>query len=172
MPLPSPALSPSPSTSPSPSWPSAPDRICTHMHKMDMKLAADSAEKTESEICSPWDSIVYLASRIWGCNGQHHDMEASWHLVVVEVLWIRFRLPCRLTSWFHPTYTVCHMPHTTDYMPPAPRCLPYTTSLPPPRGSNAASLWNEHAGVYVGAIVMWDWKCLHSWECTGECRAK
>jgi hypothetical protein len=68
---------PSPSPSPSPSPPSAPDRMRTHTPKIDGKLAADSAEKTEWEICFHPDPIVYLSCRIRGCNCQHYDLQAS-----------------------------------------------------------------------------------------------
>jgi len=41
-------------------------------------------------------------------------------------------------------HTTCHPPNTTHHMPPASR-------LPVPGVCNSASLWIEHAGVYMGA---------------------
>jgi hypothetical protein len=72
----SPSLSsPSPSP-PSPSSPSAPDRMHTHTPTIDGKRAADFAGKSESEIGSPQDPILYHSCGIYGYNCQHHDREA------------------------------------------------------------------------------------------------
>jgi len=93
----------------------------THTPKIDGQLAADSAEITESEICSPQDPIVYHSCRFYGCNCQHHDLEASWDLLMVATLMIRFRLPYRQRWWFRPTYAACHTPHATCRTLPAAR---------------------------------------------------
>jgi len=63
---PSPIPSPSPFRSPLPSRssPSARDRMRTHTPTIDAKRAADSSGKSELEICSPQDPIVYLSCRI------------------------------------------------------------------------------------------------------------
>jgi hypothetical protein len=57
--------------------PSATDLMRTHTPTIGGKRAADSAGKSELEICSPQDPIVYLSCRIYGCNCQYHDYEAS-----------------------------------------------------------------------------------------------
>jgi len=74
----------------------------THTPTIGGKQAVDSTGKSESEICSPQDPIVYLSCRISGCNCQHHGHEASWDLVSVGALKIRCRLWYQPTSWFRP----------------------------------------------------------------------
>ena len=120
-PLPSPSLSsastPSPS-SPSPSSPSAPAKMCIHTPTTRGKQAAYSAGKSELEICSPQDPIVYHSYWILGCNCQRHGREASCDFVTVGVITIRLRLLYRPTSWFRPP-TTPYRPPATCHTPPA-----------------------------------------------------
>jgi len=135
----------------------------THTPTNGGKRAADSAWKSQSEICSPQVPILYLSCRIYGCICPHHDHEASWDLVAVGTLKIRFRLWYRPTSWFWPPYATRHLPPTTRHSLPASWCLaPATQQV---SGSSTQEHTWEH-------IVKWDWECLASWECTWERRAK
>jgi len=110
----------------------------THTPTIGRKRAVDSTGKSESEICSPQDPIVYLSCRISGCNCQHHDREASWDLVAVAALKIRSRLWYRPTSWFRPPATrypppaTWHTPPTKHCSPPTKHCSPHATCLTPP----------------------------------------
>ena len=146
---------------PLPSSPSAPDRMRTHTPTIGGKRAADPTGKSESEICSPQDLIVYPFCRIQGCNCQHHDHEASWDLIVVAALKIRLRLWYQPMSWYRP-------PNTTNHPPPATRHPPPATCLPVPGACHSASLWIEHLEHTWEHIVKWDWECLAFWECTWE----
>ena len=121
--------------------------MCTHTPTIGGNKAADSTGKSESEICSPQDPIVYLSCRIYSRNCQHHDREASWDLVAVGTLKIRFKLWYRPTSWFRPPYAASHPPPATRHPPPASR-------LPVPGACSSASLCTEHTGAYMGAYSL------------------
>jgi len=95
------------------------------MPTLGRKQAVDSAGKSESEICSPQDPIAYLSCRISGCNFQLHDREASWDLIVVAALEIRFRLWYRPMSWF--------LPPPPASRPPPPGAWPLQLSMSPDR---------------------------------------
>ena len=128
----------------------------THPPTIDGKRATDSAGKSEAEICSPQDPIIYLSCKIEGCNCQHDGRKASWDLVSVAALKIRLRLWYLPTSWFQPPYATCHPP------PATPLLVPGTC--------NSASIWIEHPGAYMKAYSQVRLgMCLRAaWELTGS----
>jgi len=157
------------SPSPSPSQLSARHQTHTHIPKTDWKLAADSTKKTESEIWSPQDPIVYLSCRVYDWNCWHHNIEALWDVIIVGMLKISFRLPYRLHYFGqHMLPAICHMPHTTCCLPPAAR-----QSLPTIHHDHHSALRLASATQHVAKssmqdhrwkpIVNSDWECLPSW---------
>jgi len=117
------------------------------------KRAVDSTGQSESEICSHQDPIVHLSCWISTCNCQHHDREASWDLVTVATLKIRFRLWYWPMSRFRPPPPATHHPPPATQLPPPPSHLQLpATCLPVPGACNSTSLWIEHAGAYSEGV--------------------
>jgi len=140
----------------------SPDRMRTHPPKIDGKQVQDSVRKSQSEICSPQDRIAHLYCISLGCNCQHHDREASWHLIAVAMLKIRFRLWYRPMSWFRPPYTTSHPP------PPATNLTP----LGAWRLQLSKSLDRAHKSIHGSIERLESWMGAYSqagWESDIEC---
>ena len=121
-------------------------RLGTHTPKTGGKWAVDSTGKSEADICSPQDPIVYCSGRICGCNCQHHDRETSWDPVAVGTLKIGFRLWSRLMSWFWPPFTARHLLPATGYPPPT---TPPTIWNPLIPGPESAQWPSGHCGLVI-----------------------
>jgi len=105
--------------------------IWVHVSTIVVIQAADYAGKSQLVTCSPYDPIVYLSFWILDCKSQHHDSEASWHLVAVATQKIRFKLWSRPMLRFQPPWASCEALRSTCHMHTAsPPMIPPVQMIP------------------------------------------